>query len=189
MTIETAGVSGALLEEYASIPIVFEVRSLFAATETADRSFVLTEHAVGSPYIKDYDAATEGPRDWSARFDTSQWALFLARVDGRGVGGATVALRTPGLDMGESRTDLAVLWDIRVLPPFRGQGIGRRLFGAATAWAMAQGCRELKVETQNINVAACRFYAAMGCRLRSVQEEAYDQLPGEAQFLWYKTLA
>jgi hypothetical protein len=53
---------------------------------------------------------------------------------------------------------------------------------------MAQGCRELKVETQNVNVAACRFYAALGCELRFAREEAYPECPGEAQFLWYRVL-
>lgn len=82
-----------------------------------------------------------------------------------------------------------LLWDIRVAPDRRGQGIGRALFHAAEEWALARGYRELKVETQNINVPACRFYAALGCRLRVVREEAYPTCPGEAQFLWYKALS
>ena len=82
---------------------------------------------------------------------------------------------------------MALLWDIRVAPALRGRGIGRSLFAAAEAVAVAHGCQELKVETQNVNVAACRFYAAMGCELRVVRENAYPECPGEAQFLWYKT--
>ena len=188
MTIEMAGVSSQLIADYAAIPIAFDVRSVLSAKESSSGSFLLTEYAVDDPYVKDYDAGSERPREWATRFDTSQWALFLARVEGRGVGGATVAFRTSGLDMLEGRTDLAVLWDIRVVPPFRGRGVGRGLFDAAEAWAIAQGCRELKVETQNVNVAACRFYAALGCQLRIVREEAYPPCPGEAQFLWYKAL-
>lgn len=49
-------------------------------------------------------------------------------------------------------------------------------------------CRELKVETQDTNVRACRFYAAMGCALRAVEENAYLACPGEAQYLYYKVL-
>ena len=49
-------------------------------------------------------------------------------------------------------------------------------------------CRELKVETQNINVRACRFYARLGCELRVVRAGAYPQFPEEVQLLWYKTL-
>jgi ribosomal protein S18 acetylase RimI-like enzyme len=88
----------------------------------------------------------------------------------------------------EDRSDLAVLWDIRVAPAFRGRGVGRALFEAAETRALTRGCRELKVETQNINVPACRFYAALGCQLRVVRDNVYPQCPGELQFLWYKAL-
>ena len=65
----------------------------------------------------------------------------------------------------DRRADLLVLWDIRVNPDCRGQGVGSALFQQAEAWGRAHGCRQLKVETQNINVNACRFYRAMGCEL------------------------
>ena len=183
-----AGVSGPLLAEYANIPIAFEVRSVFSATGDAVGSLLRTERAVEHPYVKDYDSISERPPEWPIRFDTSRWALFLATVNDQRVGGATVAYRTADLDMLEGRDDLAVLWDIRVLPSFRRQGVGRRLFDVAEAWALAQGCCELKVETQNVNVPACRFYAAQGCELRVVREDAYPDCPGEAQVLWYKPL-
>ena len=46
----------------------------------------------------------------------------------------------------------------------------------------------LKVETQNINVPACRFYEAQGCILRAIDRCAYPQLPNEVRMLWYKDL-
>jgi GNAT superfamily N-acetyltransferase len=188
ITIETAGMSSPLVLEYAAIPSAFDVTSALSAREDVDGRFILAEHPVDHTYVKDYDAISERPEDWASRWDTSHWALFLARVEGRGVGAATGAWGTADLDMLESRTDLAVLWDIRVAPAFRGRGIGRALFEAVQVWALARACRELKVETQNVNVAACRFYAALGCQLRIVREEAYPDCPGEAQFLWYKAL-
>ncbi len=175
--IEVASASPARVAECAAIPIAFEVAAVLSARANPDGSFVLTEHAVDHPYVKDYDSVDERPQEWAARFYTSQWALLLARVDGRAVGAATVAVARPGLEMLEGRTDLAVLWGIRVAPAFQGRGIGRVLFEAAEEWASAQGCRELKVETQNVNVAACRFYSALGCQLRSVREGAYPQCP------------
>ena len=99
------------------------------------------------------------------RFDVSNWTLFTARVAGRRVGGATVAFDTPGLTMLEGRRDLAVLWDVRVSPEARGMGIGTALFERVEAWAKGKGCCLLKVETQNINVRACAFYACHGCEL------------------------
>ena len=188
MEIETGGIPGPLVAAYDAIPIAFEVTSVLTADRRGDGSFVLGEHTIATPYVKDYDAISERPREWADRFDTSQWTLLLAWSGREYIGAATVAFRTPGLEMLEGRRDLALLWDIRVAPAFRGRGVGRALFEAAASSARGQGCRELKVETQNVNVAACRFYAAMGCELRAVDARAYPQHPDESQFLWYKPL-
>ena len=47
----------------------------------------------------------------------------------------------------------------------------------------------MKVETQNVNVPACRFYARQGCVLGAINRFAYPDLPDEVQLLWYKTLS
>jgi GNAT superfamily N-acetyltransferase len=189
MTIESAGVPSHLLAQYAAIPIAFTVTSRLSAQPGTDGSFVLAEHAVHPQYIKDYDAISERPQDWATQFDTSQWLMLVAHIDGAVAGGTTVAFGGSGLDMLEGRSDMAVLWDIRVAPSCQGRGVGRALFEAGEAWAGARGCVELKVETQNINVSACRFYAALGCQLRIVRTDAYPLCPSEDQFLWYKSLA
>ena len=88
----------------------------------------------------------------------------------------------------EGREDLAVLWDVRVSPEARGKGIASKLLGAAERWVRSHGCRELKVETQNINVAACRLYERHGFELRVIDPGAYPTLPDETQLLWYKAL-
>jgi hypothetical protein len=49
-------------------------------------------------------------------------------------------------------------------------------------------CRQLKIETQNTNVQACRFYERLGCQLRAVDRAEYPELPQEIQLLWYKDL-
>jgi GNAT superfamily N-acetyltransferase len=180
------------LAEYSLIPIAFEVRAVFdvVAEEADGTRFNLTEQHVASPYSKDYDALSgEGPLQWAGRFDVSNWGLIAARVDGQYVGGVAVAYDTPDLEMLEGRSDLAMLWDIRVLPGMRRRGVGRALFQAVEAWACVRGCRLLKVETQNINVAACRFYARQGFVLRTVHRGAYPDFPDEIQLLWYKNLA
>ena len=152
--------------------------------------FTLSERAIDVPYVKDYDALDgEGPAHWARRFDLSHWRFFSARSGGLRAGGAAVAARTAGLDMLEGRDDLAVLWDLRVTPERRGHGIGSALFRAAEAWARARGFRELKVETQDTNVPACRLYARQGCTLRTVRRGAYADLPHETQLLWYRTLS
>ena len=189
MTIDVAEEPMTALAEYALLPIAFRVDHVLDVTARADGGFALSARRLQIPYVKDYDAVDgEGPSHWTRHFDVSNWTLFTARVAGRRVGGATVAFNTPGLTMLEGRRDLAVLWDIRVAPDARGKGIGSALFQKGEAWARARGCRQLKVETQNINVRACVLYARHACELRAVHHAAYPELPEEIQLFWYKDL-
>ena len=75
------------------------------------------------------------------------------------------------------RDDLTVLRDIRVLPERRGAGIGKILFTRACEWSAFRGCRQMKIETQNINLAACHFYRKMDCELGTIKRYAYWQNP------------
>ena len=160
------------LERYGRIPIAFDIRSRLEveAVDGGLGGLAMREVPVIPPVRRDYDAmegATEdgGPASWPKRFDASQWGVFIAVADGRDAGGVVVVVDTPTVNLLEGRDDMAVLWDIRVAPEFRGCGVGRRLFEHAAQWAREHGKTRLKIETQNINVPACRFYAAMGCRL------------------------
>ena len=191
MTIKVAEESMSALVQYARVPIVFTVDRVLDVTARVDGTgeFELSERRLAVPYEKDYDAIDgEGPLQWADRFDLSNWALFSARVADRIVCAAAVAFDTPGLLMLEDRRDLAVLWDIRVTPDARRQGVGSALFERVEAWARLHDCRQLKVETQNTNVRACRFYERQGCQLRSIKRAAYPPLPEEVQLLWYKSL-
>lgn len=190
MDVEVREEPASILADFARIPISFEVGSVCDVTGPDDAgAFVLAERRLADPWVKDYDADSgEGPTRWAHRFDLSSWGFLAARTGGRLVGAAAVAFDTPGVEMLEGRRDLAVLWDLRVEPEARGQGVGAALFRAAEDWARAKGCAELKIETQNINVPACRFYARQGCVLRAVDPAAYPTLPGEIQLLWYKKL-
>jgi len=177
------------LKRYGTVPIAFRVTSRLAVrpVESGLGGLLLAEEPVAAPYVKDYDALDgEGPTRWRDHFDLSRWGV-IAAFDGAAarVGGAVLAWDTPGGDMLEGRRDLAVLWDLRVRPEYRGQGVGAALFAAAAAWARARGCRELKIETQNVNVPACRFYARQGSVLRTIRQGAYPDLPDEVQLLWY----
>ena len=191
MTIDIAEEPMTALPEYARIPIVFTVDRVLDVTNRVDGTggFVLSERRLEVPYEKDYDAiAGEGPLQWARHYDLSNWALFTARFATERVGGAAVAFNTPGLTMLEGRLDLAVLWDIRVSPDARRQGVGSALFERAEAWAQLHGCRQLKIETQNTNVRACRFYERQGCQLRAIHRAVYPELPEEIQLLWFKEL-
>lgn len=172
------------------MPAAFEVeRILDVSARNDDLGFVLSERKLDVPYLKNYDSITGGsPLEWAKQFDMSRWGMIGAYSGGKRIGAAVIALNTGSLDMFEGREDLAVLWDIRVAPDARRHGVGSALFQAAEAWAAARGSRQLKIETQNINVPACKFYERQGCVLGAVNHLAYPELPDEVQLLWYKRL-
>lgn len=189
--IEIQEIGAADLPRYARVPIAFTVKEILQV-ELADGGFggiCLRQASLDAPYLKDYDAADDGPPEaWLRCFDVSRWAFFLAVAGEQPVGGATVAFNTSGVNLLEGRDDIAVLWDIRVHPDWRGRGVGRALFQRAADWARGRDCRLLKIETQNINLAACRFYARQGCQLGAINRYGYFGQPAcehEAMLLWY----
>ena len=174
------------LEPYDQVGIGFLVTHRMDVLATCDEHdpWRLEPRPVPRPWIKDYDVAAGPPSRLEHRGNVANWGVFAAFEADRRVGGALVAWQTPGLEMLEGRDDLAVLWDLRVAAEHRGRGIGTRLFEAACAWARRRGGSELRVETQDVNVPACRFYAARGCRLLQVMPGAYQALPGETKLVW-----
>ena len=122
-------------------------------------------------------------------FDVRNWGFFLAMAGNIPVGAATVAFEPTGVFMLEARPELAVLWDIRVCPEYRGAGIP--LFRYSAEWARARGCTQMKIETQNINVPACCFYQHMGARLGEIHQHGYAAVPAvahEVMLNWYLDL-
>src|SRR5205823_1431834 len=105
------------------------------------------------PYLKNYDEH-EDPHRWASQFNLTKWNILSAWNGDERIGGCIMAWDTLGVDMLEGRNDLAVVWDIRIHPMHRQNGIGSLLFSKAIEWAKAHGCTELKIETQNINVPA-----------------------------------
>ena len=191
MTVQIREETSATLADYARVPIAFEVRERLAVRipDSGLGGLHLALEPVSPPVIKDYDAAPDHhPTAWARRFDLTTWGILAAYVGPERVGGAVVAWGAPHADLLEGRADLAVLWDLRVAPTWRGRGVGVAIFQAAERWALAHGARWLKVETQNVNVAACRFYARRGAVLGAIHRFAYPELPDEVQLLWYKRL-
>ena len=182
------------LADYAEVPMVCNVDSILVVEEVDGGigGLRLCERPVKIPYAKNYDAYGDGgPLNWPQRFDISQWGLWIARNGGQTVGGAAVAWNTPGIEMLDGRSDLALLWDIRVRETSRRQGVGTALFRVATAWAKSKGCSLLKIETQNVNVSACRFYWKMGCVLGRIDRLAYRQcadVASEVMLVWHLDL-
>jgi len=182
------------MDVYEKIPMRFRVDSVFDV-EIVDQGlggYRITEQAVAEPWVKDYLAEGHAALPaWIDDFDGTNWAFFLAEEDGHAIGGATVASRTPDANMLDGRDDLAVLWDLRVNPLNQHSGVAKALVNRAIEWSRDEGLTQLKIETQNVNVPACRFYASMGCELRGVVHHAYEDEPDlkdEIMFLWWLDL-
>ncbi len=176
-----------LATTYADVPIAFEVREVLdvVAVDRGLGGLHLVERALDRPWIKDYDAEPGNhPSAWPSRFDVRGWHVLGAWRGGARVGGAVVVHGERGLDVLGGDPHAAALWDLRVLPAARGAGVGAALFDAAAAWARGRGARRLVVETQTVNVPACRFYARRGCTLAAIRCGAYSTLPDEAQLVW-----
>jgi len=179
----------AMVAAIAEIPIAFDVERIFEVERHADGSLALVAAPVSRPWVKDYDRIEgNAPAGWGEQFDLSNWGLLTAGADGHVIGSVLIAFDTRGLELLEGRRDLAAIWDLRVRPEARRQGIGGALLRAAERWALSKGCSELSVETQNVNVGACRLYAKSGFRLRSADAAAYPEFPDETQLIWTKRL-
>jgi len=175
--------SADVLQTYARIPIAFEVRSRLIPT--APDIAALHTTPVDPPYTKDYDALpNQAPTAWPTRHDVTRWLVFIALDGSTPLGGAVLIPAHP-----TDPTAVATLWDLRIHPAARRRGIGTILFDAAASRARAQGHPALTVETQDINVPACRFYAARGCALAAIVPRAYDDFPDETQLVWRLPLA
>jgi GNAT superfamily N-acetyltransferase len=178
------------IAEYASIPIAFRVESVVDVDALlASRGSRVESRTIARPCLKDYDAYPDNsPHRWATRFDLDRWGFFAARIDGKRVGGAAVAARDGAITALDGHDDLALLFDLRVDPSMRQRGVGRALLSAVVEWSAARGTRRLLVETQDINVPACRFYSKNGFVLDAANGGAYPDLPDETQLLWHRDI-
>lgn len=142
------------------------------------------------PYVKDlskYEIATE----YEKEFDISTWRFYMAFAGEVPVGAMTVAGTTEGMNMLYGRKDACVLWDIRIADSYKRQGIGQRLFDMGRARAKGDGYRQMIIECQNNNVAACKFYKKQGAVLSKIDMYAYFSdaaIRDEIQLMWYLDL-
>jgi GNAT superfamily N-acetyltransferase len=178
------------LDDYQAIPISFRVERVLRLERPPGDflGFIFSEQPLAAPYVKDYDQPDNLPTCWAKNWDISKWGILTADVGGTLVGGAIIAWDTPEILQLQGRRDVCALWDIRVAPSHRGRGVGTALFKAAAGWSRARGAVGMKIETQSINVPACRFYAAQGCTLAAVDVHAYPELPDEIQLIWHLEL-
>lgn len=180
-------------DEYDSVPMQVKVESCYEIKRIdgglGGLCFVETPVKL---YIKDFCSTGDASvRRWSQQFDTANWAFFMAFDGEKPVGGATVVSQTSGVNMLSGRDDLAVLWDIRVDDNYKRQGIGKELFNKSVEWSREQNLVQIKIECQNNNVPAIKFYHKIGATLEAVDTHAYYNEPEfreETQLIWYYNL-
>jgi len=129
-----------------------------------------------TPYVKHYDLELYDAQAYIEKADHAAW---LACVDGRIAGQILVH---------KDWNRFAIIWDIAVDPPFRRLGVGRRLIAEAVAWARTRGLPGVMLETQNINMPACRLYERCGFVLGGFDAHLYrGVMPGtrEIALFWY----
>ena len=181
----------AFFAEYERLPMLVYVNSKLEVNKI-DKGLggILLREVSVNPYVKDlgqYEPPTEFPK----KFNIGNWGFFAAYHQGTLIGAATVVYQTKEVIMLGGRDDLCVLWDIRVDDQYKRRGIGSGLFQMAVTWAKEKGIRQMKIECQNNNVPAVRFYHKHGAVLRAVDEYFYYDDPDsreEVALFWYLDL-
>ena len=151
--------------------------------------FLLNEEPV-TPYIKDL-SQYEVAMDYEKHFNIDNWQFFMAFDGVKPVGGMTLVCNAPDVNMLDGRNDLCILWDIRVQDEYKQSGIGQNLFNLGVEWAQENGLKQMKIECQNNNVPACKFYHKQGAILSKIDEYAYygdEEIMNEVQLIWYLDL-
>jgi ribosomal protein S18 acetylase RimI-like enzyme len=181
-----------LYPRYAEIDSSYGARSVLRVVPR-DRGlggFEFIEEKVAQPCTKSMGSPEDSPLCWPPKQESGAFTVFLALDGDLAVGGAVVIINPTAAILFERRETLAGLWDIRVRPEYRRTGLGSQLLLHAAAWAKKNGCNQLRIESQNVNVAACRFYAKH-CILGGVERFGYAACPDvahEAMLLWYRDL-
>jgi ribosomal protein S18 acetylase RimI-like enzyme len=69
----------------------------------------------------------------------------------------------------------AIIWDIRVAPEMRGNGLGKRILAECIDIVVEAGVAFVEVETQNVNLAACQLYKSSGFQIACIDRYAYEE--------------
>ncbi len=131
------------------------------------------------PFAKRYGLPPDELRDAIGRPDRS---AILARFGGQIVGRLVVS---------EHWNRYAWIEDLVIDVGSRRLGTGRARMAWAEGWTRSRGLPGIMLETQNVNVAACRFCERRGFVLGGFDQWLYrgfDPETIEVAFFWYRDL-
>ena len=95
-----------------------------------------------------------------ARCAAKNGRVFVGEVDGTIAGFVAVLAREEFVELDDPPGHFAFVTDLVVMPPYRNQGVGRRLLTEAEAFARAAGAHELRIGVLAGNIAARHLYLA-----------------------------
>ena len=147
--------------------IASTVLSIERAGDGIELNWRLVEQALAIPFNRgtgyDFDAVAQlAVRERLQLVEQGEAYQRVADFEGRLIGLVEVEI--------QEWNNSAQLANLMVDADYRGQGLGRRLWHRAVDFARQSDVRAILVETQNTNIAACRFYARMGCQLSGLHE-------------------
>lgn len=178
-------------EKYDRIPMLVHVKSIFRLEKIENGlGGILLKETIVNEITKNLGVYEEATK-YADKFDITNWAFFMAFDKEIPIGAVTIASKTKDVQMLDDRDDICVLWDIRVDDRYKQQGVGTKLFNMAVGWSRKNGFKQLKIECQNNNVPACKFYHKHGAVLGKVDEYAYfkeTDIKDEVQLIWYLDL-
>lgn len=133
-----------------------------------------TEEKLPEPYMKRYADEEIG----AAYIEEESKAVFLYYEGEHCLGRIRLRANWNGYAMVE---------DIGVAGSRRQQGIGSRLMDQAVQWAQQHKLAGLMLETQDVNAAACGFYARYGFIIGGVDNMLYSNFStaDEQAIFWY----
>lgn len=133
-----------------------------------------TVETLAEPYLKKYE---EDDVD-SSYMNEDGKVVFLYYAENICIGRVKVRSNWNGY---------ALIEDIAVAKDYRKNGVGRALLNKAVEWAKNQQLGGLMLETQDVNVSACRFYERNEFVIGAVDTMIYSNLStaNEMAIFWY----
>jgi len=142
-----------------------------------DGCFYYTVEEIYPSYMKTYE---EDNIDYSTYIDNPAKVVFLAYLNKRPAG--QIVLR-------RNWNNFAYIEDIRVSSEFRRKGTGIALLEKAEEWSRKGDMPGIMLETQDVNVSACKLYERAGFILGGVDRKLYsatERYAHETALFWYK---
>ncbi|MFD1677086.1 GNAT family N-acetyltransferase [Alicyclobacillus fodiniaquatilis] len=140
-----------------------------------DNTWTYTEEIFSEPYLKQYEYEEI---DVSYTNEKGK-AVFLYYGDNECIG--QIRLRS-------NWNGYALIEEIGVRSDWRKQGIGTELLKKAIEWAKQKNFAGIMLETQDVNVSACHFYAKNNFVIGAVDNMLYSNFStaNEIAIFWYQ---